>query len=285
MPDYKSVCQALHGQRPRHLPRGEAFITEDYLQLSGLHMETLLESLQADIVTLPAANHDARKCARYWRGLGYFPVGFVDGPINGMIGRLGWYNAIALIAQDPGASEAIMRNIVNGMRVDVERALEKGIEAVLLGDDLAGKSGLVIDPDYLEKHYFPLFSTWLQTLYENRIPVLFHSDGDIRRILPNLDAAGFSGLYGLQADAGMKIESIPRELLTKWVFWGTFQFEGKLGMKAPVQVESEVMDMIRAWEAIPGYIFGSCGGLYAGLQAEAVQAAYGAIRKTGERSD
>lgn len=277
MPDYTSVYQALHGQKPRHLPRGEAFITENYLRLGGLRIETLLESLRADIVTLPAANYDAGKCGHYWRELGYFPVGFVDGPFTGMIGRLGWRHAIALIAQDPVASEAIMRNIVNGIRVDVERALEKGIEAVLLGDDLAGNSGLFIDPDYLEKHYFPLFSTWLQTLYANRIPVLFHSDGDIRCILPNLDAAGFSGLYGLQEDAGMKIESIPRELLTKWAFWGTFQFEGKLAMKSPDQVGTEVMDMIRAWEAIPGYIFGSCGGLYTGLQAEAVQAAYGAI--------
>ena len=60
-------------------------------------------------------------------------------------------------------------------------------------DDLAGQNGLLVDPLYLRKHYFPEPGVWLEKLQAGSVPILFHSDGNILEIIRSAPA----GLLGL----------------------------------------------------------------------------------------
>jgi uroporphyrinogen decarboxylase len=267
------VWNALRKIKPDRTPRGEILIEDGFLQQVGLSREALLEELQADIISLPI-DYQSRADWSYWSQRDYFTFALINGPFNTLIECLGWPRASEWIVHNPAVSQRFMGKYLEIMYESAAAALEDGCEGLVLGDDLAGQNGLLVDPFYLRKHYFPELGVWLEKLQAGSVPILFHSDGNILEIIPDLHQLGFWGLHGLQPDAGMRYSSLPPELIKNWVWWGNFQFEGPRGLKDPLQLHIEARRLFQEWEAAPGYIFGSCSGLYPGLLLELVQAAY-----------
>ena len=78
-----------------------------------------------------------------------------------------------------------------------------GADAVLIADDLAGPAGPLLSPDYALDALLPCYHHLALEVDAGGLPALFHSDGDIRMLLPALARAGFSAVHlaGLGADA------------------------------------------------------------------------------------
>lgn len=267
------VWNALRKIQPDRTPRGEVLIEDGFLQQVGLSREALLEEIEADIISLPL-NYQTRVDWSYWSRRDYFTFALINGPFNTLLECLGWARASEWIVHKPAISQEFMGKYMGSICKLAAGALEKGCEGLVLGDDLAGQNGLLVDPLYLRKHYFPELRGWLEKMQSDSIPILFHSDGNILEIVPDLHQLGFWGIHGLQLDAGMKHEALPRELIKNWVWWGNLQFEGPFGLKDPMQLNTEARKLCQEWEPAPGYIFGSCSGLYPDLPLELVQAAY-----------
>lgn len=267
------VWNALRKTKSDRPPKGEMVIEDAFLREAGLSREALLEELQADLVSLPV-DFRSRVDWSYWSGKDYFTFALINGPFNTLIESLGWVRASEWIVHKPSISRGFMGNYLESIYKVAAGALEGGCEGLILGDDLAGKSGLLVDPAYLRRYYFPELRCWLKKMQVSDIPILFHSDGDVAGIIPDLARAGFWGIHGLQPDAGMNPGVVPPEMIKTWVWWGNLQFEGPLGLKDPFQLKSEAIKLCRDWGRAPGYILGSCGGLYPGLPLELVRAAY-----------
>lgn len=87
---------------------------------------------------------------------------------------------------------------------------DHGIEAGFLGDDIAFKSGPLLNPRWMKEHYFPRLARIIDAHHARGIKVLFHSDGDLNPILDDLVQAGIGGLNPIEVLAGMDVADIHR---------------------------------------------------------------------------
>ena len=67
---------------------------------------------------------------------------------------------------------------------------DHGIEAVFSGDDIAFKSGPLLNPRWFEAHYYHRLARICDAYHAQGIKVLFHSDGNLNLILDGLVEAG-----------------------------------------------------------------------------------------------
>ena len=93
------------------------------------------------------------------------------------------------------------------------RAVEEGLYpyAVLLGEDICDQRGPMLSPAFLEKHFFPQLAYSLEPLLEVGCRPVWHSDGDIRRLVDPLLAAGVQGFQGFQSECGVHLADIVRK--------------------------------------------------------------------------
>ena len=80
--------------------------------------------------------------------------------------------------------------------------------AMMMGDDIAFKSGTIFSPAWFETHYFHRLARVIEAYHAKGIKVMFHSDGNIMPILPQLVEAGIDGLNPIEVMAGMDIKAI-----------------------------------------------------------------------------
>lgn len=85
-----------------------------------------------------------------------------------------------------------------------------GLDAIFLADDIAFKSGTLLRPAWFQQHYFAGLAQVCAAYHRKGIRVLFHSDGNLYRVLDGLVEAGIDGLNPIEVMAGMDVGEIHR---------------------------------------------------------------------------
>jgi hypothetical protein len=83
-------------------------------------------------------------------------------------------------------------------------------EAVFIADDIAFHSGPLLNPKWMERVYIPRLGRIVAAYHRRGIKVLYHSDGNLYRILDALVAAGIDALNPIEVLAGMDVAEIHR---------------------------------------------------------------------------
>jgi hypothetical protein len=140
----------------------------------------------------------------------YFPG--IPGPgLQGIFGEVG-LEAFSYYLAD--CREIIVEQLEhNTMRAIawIEHLPEShNIEAGMLGDDMAFKTGPLLRPAWMRRHYFPRLARVIAAHHARGIRVLFHSDGNLNPILGDLVEAGIDGLNPIEVLAGMDVADIHR---------------------------------------------------------------------------
>jgi hypothetical protein len=86
----------------------------------------------------------------------------------------------------------------------VARAIQEGLHpgAILTGEDLCSQRGPMVSPAYLRREYWGLVEYAFEPLYAVGAKIVWHCDGDVRPILPDILAVGVAGLQGFQRACG-----------------------------------------------------------------------------------
>ncbi|MBI2941855.1 MAG: hypothetical protein HYY04_15600 [Chloroflexi bacterium] len=84
------------------------------------------------------------------------------------------------------------------------------IEGVMLGEDVAFKTGTFLSPRWMDREFIPRLARIVEALHERGIKVIFHSDGNLNAILPGLVDAGIDVLNPIEILAGMDPAAIHR---------------------------------------------------------------------------
>lgn len=127
----------------------------------------------------------------------------VDGVLTRVCETRGWTEALRMTASEPDALAAQLDEALHDALVTVRDALEAGADAVLIADDLAGPAGPLLSPDFALDALIPCYQRLARAASTGGLPAIFHSDGEIRALLPALSRAGFSAVHfaGLGAEA------------------------------------------------------------------------------------
>ncbi len=183
---------------------------------------------------------------------------------------MGLENFSYLIAEHPDLIAAYLD-------LNVERALRR-IEAlsicdqlpgVFYGVDLAFKTGPLFSPTFLREVLFPRMEILIAAYHQKGIPVMFHSDGNLWRILDDLVALNIDALNPIEVLAGMDVGEL-RARYPKLVLVGGVDCSQLLPFASPAEVAETVRRNIEL--AGPGYLVGSSTELHNEIPLANIQA-------------
>jgi len=121
--------------------------------------------------------------------------------------------------------------------------------AFVYGDDIAGKNGLLFNPDFLKNDWLPIVRKIVQPLTEAGIKIIYHSEGNTESMLSDLIDAGFEGLWPVEP-AVMDIAEIKRKYGEEIVLIGGVDNHYLLQHGSPEEVERQARESIE--KAAPG---------------------------------
>lgn len=117
------------------------------------------------------------------------------------------------------------------------------IPCVFLGDDIAFKTGTILNPKFFRKEYFPRLKKIIEALHGKGIKVMFHSDGNLMAILDDLVESGIDLLNPIEVAAGMDIKEIHRRY-PNLIMVGGIDVSNLLPLGNPEEIQKEVLKAI-----------------------------------------
>lgn len=122
---------------------------------------------------------------------------------------------------------------------------QAGVDILLLDDDVAMPTGLIIGPATWREFFKPRLAQIIRTARELAADLLvfYHSDGDFTRLIPDLIEIGVNVINPLQPDC-MDAAAIKREFGDRLALWGTVGTAALWDHGTPDQIRAEVKHRI-----------------------------------------
>ncbi len=196
--------------------------------------------------------------------------------------NLGWTFFAYLCADDPAMiSEYIdiyTENTVRFIHAIADRLLTP---CAMVAGDIAMKGALMHSPAWLRRDFFPHLKRLTDAWHEHSVKCLFHSDGYLMDIMPDLVDAGIDGLNPVETLAGMDLRQVKEQYGDQLFITGGIDMSQLLSFGTPDEVRQACQEAIRI--ASPGYFLGSTSELdnsanFANILAM-LEVAWGTVRQ------
>jgi uroporphyrinogen decarboxylase len=163
--------------------------------------------------------------------------------------------------------EEILERLTVYFEKQVRRLVEYDLTFLYIGDDLAHKSTTLIDPDTLRSLWLPRMARIMAPAIEKDLPILFHSDGNIYNMLPDLIDLGISALNPIEP-YGMDILEVKRNFGKHITLVGNLDVGGNLSSGTPDDVKKEAGDLIDAVGRDGGLVLASSHSITSNVKPE-----------------
>ncbi len=145
------------------------------------------------------------------------------------------------------------------------RAVELGAELIVMGDNSAHNNGPMISPKMWREFVLPYHRRIVETL---PVPVIWHSDGDITRLLPMAVEAGFAGIHGLEPWS-MSLNGIKAEFGDRLVLLGNADV--RLLCEPDIEAVRAEIRRCLAQGGPQNYMLATCNSIFLGMHPAAVR--------------
>jgi len=146
---------------------------------------------------------------------------------------------------NPDIAAAIMDNVCTRVADACAHAAAAGCDIVGMGEDVGSQRGMIISPAMWREWIKPRFKKIIDATKDAAEDMLFfyHSDGDIRPIIPDLIELGVDVLNPIQPEC-MDPAEIKDRYGDRLSFWGTIGTQTTMPFGTPDDVRSEVKERI-----------------------------------------
>ncbi|UCF97593.1 MAG: hypothetical protein JSV89_20840 [Spirochaetaceae bacterium] len=161
------------------------------------------------------------------------------------------------LIDDPQLASRIL-DIPDGYhRTAARRLAELGVDMIWIGDDMGGQEAMVISPGMWREYFKPRMSRLISELkgINPKLKVAYHSDGNIRPIIPDLIEIGLDVLNPVQP-ACMDPADIKEQFGDRLCFWGTIDEQHTLPFATEDDVRTEVLHRLNTIGQGGGLIIG-----------------------------
>lgn len=157
-----------------------------------------------------------------------------------------------------------------------------GVDVICLDDDVGEPTRMMIGPDLWRRFLKDPFTQMIRTAraVNPTIQILYHSDGNIEQIIPDLIEIGVNAINPVQPDV-MDPARLKEEYGSKLAFWGTVGTASDWTYGSPDTITSEVKERIETVGDGGGLVIGPAYDLEPGVKWENVLAFIEAVRKYG----
>lgn len=132
---------------------------------------------------------------------------------------------------------------------------------ILIPEDFSTKQGPIFPPMFLHKFHYPYVKRLADAWHEYGIKVLYHSDGNYKKAIPDLINCGVDGFYCLEPNCGMDIVDL-KNTWPEMVWAGGVDGVDLMERGTPAQVRAEVQRHIRETHAL------ETGGMFVASSSE-----------------
>jgi len=221
--------KSLHKNRAEYpVPRGEIWIGSAFLKSAGLedtldnHFR-LATQLGQNMVCLPVSEKPEKSSSMGYRyfepkelslNLGErtrFLSAVIDGPFQRMVNRRGLMDVLINWAQEREATLAAYANEMHIALELIDQCLEKGVDAIILADDLSGEQAPLVNPLDLETLCTPFYTQAVSLIKKAGSSAFFHCCGNLQPLLPLIKSWNLDGLAAIQIDKN-NLELLDKEI-------------------------------------------------------------------------
>jgi len=155
----------------------------------------------------------------------------------------GFENFMYLLHDDPMLIEDYLEMHANYYVEQVREIVKCGIDFLYIGDDIAYKGGTMLSPETMRRIWVPRMRRIMAPAAECGVPILFHSDGNILEMLPDLLDMGIGGLNPIEP-YGMDIADVKKRFGANIALFGNLDVGAVLAMGTPDTVRAAARNLI-----------------------------------------
>ncbi|MCL5986560.1 MAG: hypothetical protein M1371_08360 [Actinobacteria bacterium] len=148
--------------------------------------------------------------------------------------------------------------------------------------DIASKTSLLFSPNFLKAEYFPRLKLLINEWHRHGVKVIYHSEGDITSVIPDIVGAGTDGINPLEPDI-LDIKQLRKDY-PNLIFWGGIDNNEVLSRGTIEEVEQAVRDLISDAGSNGRLLLGSSGQIHPANKLENILAMFEFARKYGKYS-
>jgi uroporphyrinogen decarboxylase len=157
----------------------------------------------------------------------------------------------------------------------IYEALPGQVMITYVAEDMGSQTSLLFSPAQIHEFLIPRMKRVIDLAHQAGAVVFHHSDGAVRRIIPDMIEAGIDVLNPIQWRCrGMEREGLKRDFGDKLVFHGGVDNQYTLAFGSVEEVRQEIIDNLRILGAGGGYILAPCHNIQAVSPAANIVAMY-----------
>ncbi len=190
-------------------------------------------------------------------------MGLISG-VGGIFTRvwmlLGFERFCIALSEEPELVAELFRRVAAIQIAVLKRVIaQPGLIAVWYGDDLAYTTSLMVSPRVYRRYLFPHIEEMTAIAHNAGMPFMFHTDGRLWDVIPDLIALGVDALHPIETMA-MDITEVKRMYGKQLSLIGNID-PNTLGLGTPEQVRAEVRRRIKDLAPGGGYALGASPGI------------------------
>lgn len=153
----------------------------------------------------------------------------------------GYEQLLVDMVTEPELTDAILEVPFQYHMAAAERLARLGVDMLWTGDDIGSQRGMLFSPATWRRFYKPRMAELIARVkaINPSIRIAYHTDGDVRAVLPELVEIGIDVLNPVQP-ACMDPAWIKREFGDRLMFWGSVDEQHTLPFGSPDDVRSEI---------------------------------------------
>lgn len=185
----------------------------------------------------------ADKTARLAHEEGLAVAAYTHGCFDVVYEALGFENFMMLLYDDMDYVQEVCETLFQYHLESVKAALQTEVDWIVIGDDIAFKTGLFIRPEMFLDLWKERESRLVKTVLEAGKKVEFHTDGKLDFILPHLIEMGVSLLNPIEPYSN-DIREIKRQYGNQIALRGNLDIAGNLAFGTPQDVYEETRHLV-----------------------------------------
>ena len=187
------------------------------------------------------------------------PVGYAaPGIFENSWQPIGFVNFTRLVYEKPDFVRRVIDFHTDLYLRSLEAVMRSGVEVVLGGDDLGQKTGPMMRPELIEELLGESYRRVAELVHRSKRKLIWHSCGNIYKLLEMFIDWGFDGIITMEPTAGMELAKVREMVGHRLVLVGNLDVSHLLVRGTREEVEDAVKQAIRDAAGGGGYILSAC---------------------------
>lgn len=154
------------------------------------------------------------------------------------------------------------------------------VDGAFIYGDTAYKNGPFMSPKHYRTFSLPAHKKFFEVFKKRGMPIIFHSDGDIRKILEGLIEAGVDMINPMESRAGMDVRELAPQYGDRLGFCGNIDVT-VLATNDPDQIRPELHSKMKAAMEYGGYMYHSDHSIPPGVTLDTYRWLLDEVRRVG----